>query len=180
MLPLALLMASSLRSKRRRSRYLPLKSRSLNRTGHHPRVGGLVEVIRRADICDLPAVFAGRSGSASRPELMSCRHSMPMHLSRHSFEHLPFHREWRGTRSCLPPNGLRRVPIPLVDLTPPRTFGKGWTHAGGWRYESSELIHRTQQARPGCRCRSDPRGRRHHQPRVARKPAHGRINPFHF
>ena len=60
-LPLAFLMASSSRSERRRSRYLPLKSRSSNRTGHHPRGGGLVDVIRRDDICDLPAVFAGRS-----------------------------------------------------------------------------------------------------------------------
>ena len=34
--PLAVLMASSLRSERRRSRYLPLKSRSSNRTDRHP------------------------------------------------------------------------------------------------------------------------------------------------
>ena len=32
-----------------------------NRTGRHPRGGGLVEVIRRAYVCDLPVIIAGRS-----------------------------------------------------------------------------------------------------------------------
>ena len=42
--PVALLMASSSQSERRRSRYLPLKSRSLNRTGRGPRGHGPVEM----------------------------------------------------------------------------------------------------------------------------------------
>jgi len=32
--------------------------------------------------------------------------------------------------------------------------------------KAEELIHLTQQARPGCRCRHRPRGQRHHHRRV--------------
>ena len=37
-------------------------------------------------------------------------------------------------RAC--PDGLRHASPSLVHLTPPRTLGEGWTHAGGWRCES--------------------------------------------
>jgi hypothetical protein len=67
-LPLALLMASSSRSERRRSRYLPLKSRSSNRTDRHPRGGDLVEIVRRDHDCDLPALLRRALPEARRSQ----------------------------------------------------------------------------------------------------------------
>ena len=178
---MALPMASSFRSKRRRSRYLPLKSRSSNRTGRHPRGGGPVEVIRRADVCDLPAICAGRSLKcvAARADVVAgtrCRRTCP----RHSFEPLPFRHEWHSVRSCLPPDGAPPCAAWLDDLTPPWTFGEGWAHAGEWRYESRELIPRRQQARPGCQCHRAPEADGITTPVWRGNPRTGRINPFHF
>ena len=81
-------------------------------------------------------------------------------------------------RQCLPLWAPRTTS--LDNSTPPWTFGQGWTHASGWRYESrtdpSGALRLDLCAVAGCALEAC----RHPQARDRRNACPGRINRFIF
>ena len=95
-----------------------------------------MDVVRRADVCDLPAVFAGRSLKrvAAHADVVPAPDAVAPVPAIRSSTCPSIVKVKACGRAC--PSGAPPHVASLDNLTPPRTLGEGWTHAGGWRYES--------------------------------------------